>query len=105
MFNRVLESESALFNKPLAEADLVQAVTRLAEISGEREIEKAFYTALRAAFNSVRHKTCSTCRRKLVENDWDILGNRTDECEPCVESSYNARFKKVQDTPWTPYLT
>ena len=100
MLNRVIESESALFNKPLAEADLVQAVTRLAEISDERTIERVFYTTLRAAINSVRHKECSTCRGKLVENDWDVLGNRTDECEPCAESSYDARFKKVQDTLW-----
>jgi len=86
MLNRVLESESALSNKPLAEADLVQAVTRLAEISDERTIERVFYTTLRAAINSVRHKECSTCRGKLVENDWDVLGNRTDECEPCQDT-------------------
>ena len=105
MLNRVIESESTLFNKSLVEADLVQAVTRLVEISGERATEEVFYTALTATLENMRHKTCSTCRGKLVENDWDVLGNRTDECEPCAESSYNARFKEVQDTLWAPFKT
>ena len=49
----------------------------------EHEIERGFYASLAESLKAVRHSTCSTCYTTLCSDDWDLLGNLTDDCEHC----------------------
>ena len=93
-----IETYSKEFPKDLAIADLAQSVARLLETETETETEGLFYKALKKALESVRLTTCSNCNTNLCGDDWDLLGNKTDECEVCNDARYAERHAKIADT-------
>ncbi len=65
----------------------------------EYEIERWFYASLAESLKAVRHSTCSTCYTPLCSDDWDLLGNLTDECEHChyEQKIKRNRFSEIGD--------
>ena len=92
-----IETYSKEFPKDLAISDLGQSIARLLETETETEAEVLFYKALKVALEAIRLATCSTCNTKLCGDDWDLLGNRTDECEVCNDARHIERHKKTAD--------
>jgi|6_EtaG_2_1085325.scaffolds.fasta_scaffold00922_21 hypothetical protein len=92
-----IETYSKAFHKDLAIADLGQTIARLLETETETETEVLFYKALKVALKTIRLTTCSTCNAKLCGDDWDLLGNKTDECESCNDARYTEKHKKTAD--------
>ena len=93
-----IENYSKEFPKDLAIADLAQSIDRLLETETETETEGLFYKALKKAVDAIRLTTCSTCSTRLCGDDWDLLGNKTDECEGCNDARYTDRHAKIADT-------
>ena len=89
-----IETYTKEFPKDLAISDLGQTIARLLETETETETEGLFYKALKKAVDAIRLTTCSTCSTRLCGDDWDLLGNKTDECEGC---HYDKRFSALLD--------
>ena len=92
-----IETYSKAFHKDLAISDLAQSVARLLETETETEVEVLFYKVLKVALDAIRLTACSTCNTRLCGDDWDLLGNKTDECEGCNDARYTERHKKTAD--------
>ena len=95
-----IETYSKEFPKDLAISDLGQSIARLLETETETEVEVLFYRALGKTLQDIRLTNCSTCNAKLCGDDWDLLGNKTDECESCNDARYKERHKKIADALW-----
>jgi len=93
-----IENYSKEFPKDLAISDLGQTIARLLETETETEVEVLFYRALKVALKTIRLTTCSNCNANLCGDDWDLLGNKTDECEVCNDARYTEKHKKTADT-------